>query len=68
MTKREYVQTMRRRYQETSDRRGKGQILDELVEVAGYHRKHAIRLMSSRATDRLDLAQVVSGATGLACR
>ena len=41
---REYARVMRGRYWKT-DRKGKGQILDEFVAVTGYHRKAAIRLL-----------------------
>jgi hypothetical protein len=44
-TKAELVVALRRRYEESS-RQAKGRILDEFVAVSGYHRKHAIRLLS----------------------
>lgn len=37
---------MRGRYQATRKRAERGQLLDELVRVAGYTRKHAITLMN----------------------
>ncbi len=45
-TRRELTEVVRQRYQ-TADRIDKKRILDEFTEVAGYHRKHAIRLLSS---------------------
>ena len=44
-TRDELLETLRTRYQE-SDRTAKSRILDEFVAVSGYHRKHAIRLLS----------------------
>ncbi len=41
---REYTEAVRGRYRR-SDRKGKGQILDEFAQVTGYHRKAAIRLL-----------------------
>ena len=46
-TKRELLLALRSRYQESS-KTGKGRILDEFVAVSGYHRKHAIRLLSGK--------------------
>jgi hypothetical protein len=43
-TRRELKEALRARYQE-ADREKKRAILDEFVAVAGYHRKHAIRLL-----------------------
>ncbi len=39
--RRELIEAVGERYQE-SERAEKKQILDEFVELAGYHRKHAI--------------------------
>ncbi|MCB8878544.1 ISNCY family transposase [Acidisoma silvae] len=44
-TRNEIVSTLRKRYQ-TADRTERGRILDEFVAVAGFHRKHAMRLLS----------------------
>lgn len=44
-TRRELVAAIRARYGGAT-RKEKGRILDELVAVAGYHRKHAIRVLS----------------------
>ncbi len=43
-TRRELVAAIRDRYGGAT-RQEKGRILDELVAVAGYHRKHAIRVL-----------------------
>ena len=40
----EYVEAIREQYQRCSRREKKG-ILDEFIEVTGYHRKAAIRLL-----------------------
>jgi len=44
-SRREYTKAMRERYQRAS-RRERGELLDEMVEVAGYTRKHAITLLN----------------------
>jgi hypothetical protein len=44
-SKDEYVEKMRMRYQ-SRGREGKSRLLDELVEVCGFSRKHAIKLMN----------------------
>ena len=44
-TQRELVRPIRERYQAAA-REDKGRIVDEFVSVSGYHRKHAIRLLS----------------------
>jgi hypothetical protein len=44
-SKDEYVEKMRMRYQNRG-REGKSKLLDELVEVCGLSRKHAIKLMN----------------------
>ena len=46
-TRRELVAAIRERYG-AATREEKGRILDELVAVAGYHRKHAIRVLRRR--------------------
>ena len=46
-TKAELLAALRRRYGGSS-KKEKGRILDEFVAVSGYHRKHVIRLLSSR--------------------
>jgi hypothetical protein len=43
----EYAQEVRRRYAR-ADRKGRSQLLDELVAIVGYHRKYAIALMRPR--------------------
>jgi hypothetical protein len=47
-TRRELVAAIRGRYQ-TAARREKQKILDEFVAVSGYHRKHAVRILSGAA-------------------
>jgi hypothetical protein len=46
VTRDELLAAIRSRYGEAS-RAEKARILDELVAVSGYHRKHAIRLVGS---------------------
>jgi hypothetical protein len=46
-TRRELTVAIRQRYQ-VADRSGKKMILDEFTEVTGYHRKHAIRVLTTR--------------------
>lgn len=50
-SKREYLAAIMGRYQRAG-RRCKQQILDEFCKVCGYHRKHAIRLLSGKAHKR----------------
>jgi hypothetical protein len=42
-----YLINVIKRYK-SSNRRQKGEILEELCAVSGYHKKHAIRLMNQR--------------------
>lgn len=44
-SRREYTKTMRARYQRANRREG-SELLNEMVEVAGYTRKHAITLLN----------------------
>jgi len=44
---REYAEVMRRRYLK-ADRSEKGRLLDQFVQVTGYHRKSAIRILLGR--------------------
>jgi hypothetical protein len=46
-TRRELTEVVRQRYQ-AADRIGKQAILEEFTKVVGYHRKHAIRLLSRK--------------------
>jgi hypothetical protein len=50
-TRREVVAAIRERYG-AATREEKGRILDELVAVASYHRKHAIRVLIGRKGER----------------
>ena len=43
-TRRELSEAAGERYRR-SDKREKGEILDEFVQLTGYHRKHAIRVL-----------------------
>src|SRR4051794_38957525 len=47
MARRELIAALQGRYVE-ADRESKQTILDEFVEVSGYHRKHAIRLLGTK--------------------
>lgn len=46
-TRREMTATIAERYR-AADRRSKKTILDEFAKVTGYHRKHAIRILSGK--------------------
>ncbi len=46
----ELIEALRERYG-AADNKGKAEILDEFVAVAGYHRKHAIRLLGKKRSD-----------------
>jgi len=43
-TRKELLDGMRRRYRESS-KMDKARILDEFIALAGYHRKHGVRLL-----------------------
>lgn len=45
--RKEIVEALRGRY-DRAERREKGRILTEFVQIAGYHRKHAIRLLNGK--------------------
>ncbi len=45
-TRRELKDAIRQRYQGSSDRRERRQIVAEFVRVTGYHRKHALRVLN----------------------
>jgi hypothetical protein len=49
-TRQELIAAVRARYAGAS-RRERAKLLDELVAVAGYHRKHAIRALGSKASE-----------------
>jgi len=44
--RREYAKAMRQRYQAAASRRERSELLNEMVKVAGYTRKHAITLLN----------------------
>jgi hypothetical protein len=48
-TRRELIEAVRGRYREAG-RDEKRRILDEFVKVSGYHRKHAIRLLTAKVS------------------
>ena len=47
-TRRELTAAISQRYR-AADRNEKKLILDEFVKVTGYHRKHAIRVLTAQA-------------------
>jgi len=57
-TRKELLEAVRRRYRESSKMDKKG-ILNELVALTGYHRKHVVRLLGQAACSTE--AQVVRG-------
>jgi hypothetical protein len=48
-TRRELLEALRERYRNAS-KLDKSKILDEFINIAGCHRKHAIRLLINPAT------------------
>jgi hypothetical protein len=52
-SKREYLQKMRWRYAHTHGRRYKSRLIEELIAVCGYSRKHAIKLLNKRGVARV---------------
>ncbi len=50
-TRRELVEAIQKRYQHARLAK-KTAILDEFIEVTGYHRKHAVRLLGSNGERR----------------
>ena len=51
-SRKEYIGTMRRRYQETKSKTAKSGIIDEVVEVLEYHRKYAIQALNGLEPSR----------------
>ena len=47
--RKELIGAVRSRYSE-ADRTGRKVILDEFTKITGYHRKHAIRILTGHAT------------------
>ena len=58
-TRRELTAAICPRYL-AADRHGKKMILDEFIEVTGYHRKHAIRVPTARVSPRPERAAAQS--------
>ena len=52
-TRQELKDAIRERYQGTSERRDRRQILAEFVRVTGYHRKHALRVLNHASTSAI---------------
>jgi hypothetical protein len=52
-SKREYLKKMRWRYPRAQGCRYKGRLIEELVALCGYSRKHAIGLLDGRGRPRL---------------
>lgn len=57
MAKREYLNTMRRRYLVARTRAAKSQLLDEICATTGYDRKYATRQMARRRAGRKQRAR-----------
>lgn len=49
-SRREYLRKMQERYRKAKTRAEKSHILDEVVHVLGYHRKHAIQVLAGKTT------------------
>jgi len=52
-SKREYLAKMRWRYAHAHGRRYESRLIEELVAVCGYSRKHAIKLLNRRGVPRV---------------
>ncbi len=50
-TREELVQAVGERYR-NAESRAKGRILDEFVQLTGFHRKHAIRVLNAEGCVR----------------
>jgi hypothetical protein len=46
-TKDKYLDSLKKRYAQAR-KKGRGKILDECVQTTGYHRKHAIAILSGQ--------------------
>ncbi|MDP3487116.1 MAG: transposase, partial [Bacillota bacterium] len=53
-SRREYLPTMADRYKRAKARSEKTKIVDEVVEVLGYHRKYAIQVLKETKPRRAD--------------
>jgi len=51
-TRSELVEAVGERYR-SADRKNKGKVLDEFVAVTGFHRKHAMRILRTKAPSRV---------------
>src|SRR5579864_2210942 len=51
-SKREYVQKMRSRYRRAEGRRYKTRLIEEMMALGGYSRKHAIKLLNAHGPPR----------------
>jgi hypothetical protein len=49
-TRKEYLLNMQIRYAGSKSRPEKSQVIDEVIEVMGYHRKHAIQVLNGKTT------------------
>jgi hypothetical protein len=56
-TRRELIEAVARRYQ-AGTRAEKKQLLDELIKVTGFHRKHALRVLKRAGAGTRDLRRV----------
>jgi len=52
-SKKEYLAKMRWRYAQAQGRRYKSRLIEELVALCGYSRKHAIKLLNKRGAPRV---------------
>ncbi|MGI6514180.1 MAG: transposase [Syntrophomonadales bacterium] len=50
VSRREYMSTMRQRYKKASSRSEKSHLIDEVVNVLGFHRKYAIQSLNCHKT------------------
>jgi hypothetical protein len=60
--RREVLAAVAKRYR-TAGRVEKGHILDELTATTGWHRKHAVRVLSAGGRTGLPLSEEATGAT-----
>ncbi len=65
-TQREILEALRQRYRQAT-KPDKAKILDEFIAVAGWHRKHAIRLLAGSKAATADAPPVSRGLTMRPC-